>query len=76
MSGYFYKRSRGNRQLDPTCGTDKQLNTQLALQRLDLRRQGGLGNMHTCRCPAEMHFLGNRNEVGELAQFHGSGTLR
>lgn len=59
-----------HRQLDPACRADKQLHAQLPLQRLDLRRQRRLGDMHTRCRPSEMQLLGHRNEIGELAQFH------
>jgi len=57
-------------QFDAALGAAKQLHAELTVERLDLRRQGRLGNMHPCRYPAEMELFGNSHEVSKLAQFH------
>ncbi len=62
----------GNRQFDTSCCSDKQLHAQFPLQRLDLRRQRRLGNMHPRRSSAKMQFLGDGNEIVELAQFQNA----
>jgi hypothetical protein len=60
-----------HRQVDTSGRPDKQLNAEFALKRPDLRRQGRLGDMHPGCRPTEMELLGNRNEIADLAEFHG-----
>ena len=49
---------------------------QFEFELLDPRRQARLGHVTTLRGPAKMFFLGDRNEVFELAQEHGVVSSR
>ena len=43
---------------------------QLFLERTDLHGERRLRDMQLLRCPAEVQFLGDRDEIAQVAQFH------
>jgi len=57
-------------QFHPPRRAQQQLHPQILLQRLHLRAQRRLGDVHPHGGTAEVQFLGNGHEVGKLADFH------
>jgi len=53
----------------------EQLHAQLGLQAPDLGRQARLGHPETFRGAREAALLGDRDEVPQVTQFHGSGRV-
>lgn len=49
---------------------DEKLSPELAFEVADLLRQRWSGDVEPLRGPGEMQFLGNRDEVAELPEFH------
>ena len=59
-------------QLDLTGGAQEQRRAEFHLQRPDRRRQARLGDVHPARGPREVAFVGDREEVLQLSEFHDS----
>jgi hypothetical protein len=55
-------------QLNSAARPDEELDAQLLLELPDLTAQGRLGKIQLRRRPAEVHFLGDGNEVAEPAK--------
>ena len=62
-------------ELDPTIGTLEQASPQLLLQCLDLLAEGRLGDAQQLCGAAEVQFLGHRDEVAQVTQFHSALQL-
>ena len=62
-------------QLDPPGAAHEQRRAQLGFQRPDRRGQAGLGDLQQFGRVGEVAFLGHRDEVLQLAQFHDYAIL-
>ena len=60
----------GVRQLDPAPGAQEKLYLKLLFELANLLAQRRLGHVQTDRCPAEMEFLSDGDEVAKMPQFH------
>src|SRR5438477_9993598 len=60
------------RQLDAALGAPEQRDAQLLFQQTHLLAQCGLGDTRAAGRPCEVQFLGDRNEVAQLAKIHSS----
>ncbi len=49
---------------------DEKLSPELTFKVADLLRQRRSRNVKPLRSPTEMQFLGNRDEVAQLSEFH------
>jgi hypothetical protein len=58
----------GQRQMP--LGAMEQRHAQFLLERTNLHRQRRLRDMQFLRGPAEVQFLGNHDEIAQVAQFH------
>ena len=63
------------RQKDVAAGADKQFLLEVALQRLDVLANAGLAHVQPARGLAEVEFLGDGDEVAQLADVHAYREL-
>ena len=61
---------------DPASGALDEGQPDLILQSADLLRQRGLGDVLARRGAGEVQFLGQRDQVAELRQFHKPELIR
>ena len=74
--GVVEQLTTGRSQLGGSLGADEQLGPELVLERADLPGQHRLGDVQPLRRPAEMQFLGDSDEVPELAEVDVHNTFR
>ena len=68
--GLGTERAAGLGEDDPAADADEQLDSELGLERANLLRERGLGEVELARGTAERAVLGGGEEVGELLQSH------
>ena len=66
----------GQGELDAVRGTPQQVAADQAFQAADLPTQRGLGQVQARRSPAEVQFVGHRDERAQVPQFYGVRRLR
>ena len=71
LTGVAQERLPGGRELHPAAGPRQQLAAELFLQRADLLAEWRLGDVQPRGGAAEVQLLRDRDEISQLAQFHG-----
>ena len=66
----FEKSLTCRRKRDPVLRPGNQHHTELSLERRDLLAQRRLDDVKPLRCTAEVHVLGNCDEVAKVAELH------